>query len=623
MERSYLKFLHCMKCFPVSSSSANKKNKEDINVPKREPGGWRSMLYVIGNETFERLATFGLLANFMVYLVTKYHMKQVLATNVVNIWSGTTNFAPLIGAFLSDTYWGRFRTLAYCSVASFLGMVVMTLTASIPNLLPPGCSQQDLQIPGRCIGPNHTQLAVLFLSLLLLTIGASGIRPCSLPFGVDQFDATTEKGRKDINSFFNWYYFTFTFAIMIAITVVVYVQDSVSWALGLGIPTLLMSFAIVLFFLGTRLYVYVPPEGSVFSGIGQVFIAAYKNRGLDHPTDDELYDPPARKLVQTKLPLTQDFRHHSCHQDNHPHLKIPKQSSHKGARRSEPRWYSLRPGRLCSIQQVEEVKCLIRIVPIWASGVICFTAMAQQSTITVLQAMKMDRHLGPHFRIPVGSLGVFSMLAMTIWIPIYDRLLVPTVQRFTHKEGGITLLQRMGIGMVIASLSMVVAGIVEEKRRSIALSQGGASGIAQMSVMWLIPQLALLGIAEAFNGIGQTEFFYKQFPEHMRSFAGSLFFCSLAGSNYLSSLVITLVHKGTGGKGRPNWLADDINVGKVDYFYYLIAIMGIANLVYFIICARWYRYKGESVMVLVEKEKEVVQETSVAIEINSAKDTVN
>ncbi|KAK1259957.1 Nitrate transporter 1.7 [Acorus gramineus] len=610
MERSYLKFLHCMKCFPVSSSSADKKNKEDTNVPKREPGGWKSMLYVIGNETFERLATFGLLANFMVYLVTKYHMKQVLATNVVNIWSGTTNFAPLIGAFVSDAYWGRFRTLAYCSVASFLGMVVMTLTASIPNLLPPGCSQQDLQIPGRCIGPNHTQLAVLFLSLLLLTIGASGIRPCSLPFGVDQFDATTEKGRRDINSFFNWYYFTFTFAIMIAITVVVYVQDSVSWALGLGIPTLLMLFAIVLFFLGTRLYVYVPPEGSVFSGIGQVFIAAYKNHGLDLPTDDELYDPPARKLVQTKLPLTQDFRFL-----NKAAIKVPGEVNPDDTVPS--------PGRLCSVQQVEEVKCLIRIVPIWASGVICFTAMAQQGTITVLQAMKMDRHLGPHFRIPVGSLGVFSMLAMTIWIPIYDRLLVPTVQRFTHKEGGITLLQRMGVGMVIASLSMVVAGIVEEKRRSIALSQGGASGIAPMSVMWLTPQLALMGIAEAFNGIGQIEFFYKQFPEHMRSFAGSLFFCSLAGSNYLSSLIITLVHKDTGGKGRPNWLADDINIGKVDYFYYLIATMGVANLVYFLICARWYRYKGESVMVVVEKGKEVVQETSVTIQINSAKDTVN
>ena len=73
-----------------------------------------------GNETFERLATFGLWANFMVYLMREFHMDQVSASNVLYIWSGVTNFAPLIGAFISDAYAGRFRTIAVASVASFL-----------------------------------------------------------------------------------------------------------------------------------------------------------------------------------------------------------------------------------------------------------------------------------------------------------------------------------------------------------------------------------------------------------------------------------------------------------------------------------------------------------------------
>lgn len=105
---------------------------------------------------------------------------------------------------------------------------------------------------------------------------------------------------------------------------------------------------------------------------------------------------------------------------------------------------------LCSIQQIEELKCLIRIVPVWASGIICFTAMSQQSTFTVSQARKMDRHLGPHFQIPPGSLGVISMLALTFVIPIYDRIIVPMTRRITKLPGGITLLQRIGIGMVIS-----------------------------------------------------------------------------------------------------------------------------------------------------------------------------
>lgn len=82
---------------------------------------WFIYLYIYaGNETFEKLATIGLLANFMVYLLTQYNMKQVFATNVINVWSGTTNFAPLLGAFVSDAYLGRFRTLAYSSIASLL-----------------------------------------------------------------------------------------------------------------------------------------------------------------------------------------------------------------------------------------------------------------------------------------------------------------------------------------------------------------------------------------------------------------------------------------------------------------------------------------------------------------------
>lgn len=82
-----------------------------------------------GNETFERLATFGMLANFTVYLVNHLRMKQMKAANLANVWFGTTNFAPLLGAFLSDAYLGRFLTLAISSVASLL--VIKLLSSSV------------------------------------------------------------------------------------------------------------------------------------------------------------------------------------------------------------------------------------------------------------------------------------------------------------------------------------------------------------------------------------------------------------------------------------------------------------------------------------------------------------
>ena len=73
-----------------------------------------------GNDTLERLATFGLLANFMVYLTREVHLDQVSASNVIYIWYGVTNFAPLLGAFVSDAYVGRFRTIAFGSFSLLL-----------------------------------------------------------------------------------------------------------------------------------------------------------------------------------------------------------------------------------------------------------------------------------------------------------------------------------------------------------------------------------------------------------------------------------------------------------------------------------------------------------------------
>lgn len=247
---------------------------------------------------------------------------------------------------------------------------------------------------------------------------------------------------------------------------------------------------------------------------------------------------------------------------------------------------------LVSIQQVEEVKCLARIFPIWASGILGFTAMAQVATFIVSQAMKMDRHLGPNFQIPAGSLQVVSFIVIGLWVPFYDQVCVPALRKITKHEGGITLLQRIGIGMVFSIIAMIVAGLVEKVRRDVANSNPNPLGIAPMSVMWLFPQLILMGFCEAFNIIGLIEFFNRQFPDHMRSIANALFSCSFALANYVSSILVITVHNVTGTHSHPDWLTNDINVGRLDYFYYLLAGVGVLNLLYFLYVSQRYHYKG-------------------------------
>lgn len=571
---------------------------------KRKPGGWKSMPYVLGNESFERLASIGLIANFTVFLMTVFHMDQVSSSNLINIWSGVTNFAPLIGAFISDAYVGKFWVIAFSSFATLTGMVTMTLIAALPKLHPPSCATWQARL-NQCEGPTNKHFGFLVLALGFLAIGTGGIRPCSLPFGVDQFDPTTDEGRKGINSFFNWYYTTFTVIILIALTLVVYIQDQVSWVWGFGIPTALMAFSIVLFFVGTKMYIYVKPEGSIFSGIAQTLVAAYNKRKLEVPSGEKpssrgkLYDPPTSGTYQVpKLPLTDRFRFL-----NKGAIILEGEINHDGLRIS--------PWKLASIQQIEEVKCLIKVIPIVVSGILCFTAILQQGTFTVSQALKMDRHLGPHFQIPAGSISVISMITIGIWLPIYDRILVPYIRKFTKVDTGLTLLQRIGIGIVFSIISMIVAALVEKMRRDSANYHNRLDGVAPLSVMWLAPQLILMGFAEAFNVLGQLEFFYKEFPDNMKSVANAMFFVTAGLANYVSSGLVSMVHNVTGKPGQPDWLTADINEGKVDYFYYVLAGLGVLNLVYYLVVASRYRYK--------ENIQDIMEEFQLDVELNGVK----
>jgi len=267
---------------------------------------------------------------------------------------------------------------------------------------------------------------------------------------------------------------------------------------------------------------------------------------------------------------------------------------------------------LCSIQQIEEAKCLIRLVPISFSGILCFVAMAQQFTFIVLQAFTMDCHLGPHFEIPAGSVSSISLIALTVFIPIYDQLMVPLARKLTGLEGGITVLQRQGVGLALSPISMVVAGLVEHKRRDSALSNGG---IPSMTVWWLAPQLVLMGIAEAFNAVGQIEFYNKQFPEHMQTLAGSLLFCTIAGASYMSTALVSITTKVSGRNGNTGWLTENINDGKLDYYYYFIAILGVLNLFYFLVCSHYYQYKVVSFHAEESIKTHVKEEAATEIEI--------
>ncbi|XP_073262479.1 protein NRT1/ PTR FAMILY 1.1-like [Populus alba] len=137
----------------------------------------------------------------------------------------------------------------------------------------------------------------------------------------------------------------------------------------------------------------------------------------------------------------------------------------------------------------------------------------------------MDRNI-LNFELPAGSLNVFLVLTLTIWLTFYDRILLPLLARFTGRpRGGLSPKVRIGIGLLVPVAARAMSAVVETIRRKTAMEEGledEPDGVVNMSVVWLLPPIILLGLAEAFNSIGQIEFYYSQFPKSMSTIAVAL-----------------------------------------------------------------------------------------------------
>ncbi|KAM0004656.1 putative proton-dependent oligopeptide transporter family, MFS transporter superfamily [Helianthus debilis subsp. tardiflorus] len=117
-----------------------------------------------------------------------------------------------------------------------------------------------------------------------------------------------------------------------------------------------------------------------------------------------------------------------------------------------------------------------------------------------------------------------------------------------------------------------------------------------MKIWWLLPQCLLAGAGGVFTIIGMQEFFYDQMPRDLKSIGLALYLSVLGIGSFLSSFIISIIEKTTGGNDQDGWISDNLNQGHVDYFYYLVAGISAGAFVIFIYAAKSYVYKGESGM---------------------------
>ncbi|KAF9608142.1 hypothetical protein IFM89_007528 [Coptis chinensis] len=420
-------------------------------VLRSKRGGWKACAFVVVYEVFERMAYYGISSNLVLYLTTKLHQGTVASSNHVTNWVGTVWMTPIIGAYIADAHLGRYWTFVIASAIYLSGMCLLTITVSIPALRAPPCKQVDV---ADCKQASTLQLAVFYAALYILAIGTGGTKPNISTIGADQFDEFDTKEKAHKLSFFNWWMFSIFFGTLFANTFLVYIQDNVGWSVGYGLPTAGLAISVVIFLVGTPFYRHKVPSGSPFTRMSRVLVAAIRKWSVPVPSDPkELYE----------LDLMEYTKKGKYRIDSTPSLRF----LNKAAVKTD----SKDPWMLSSVTQVEETKQMLRMIPILIATFVPSTMLAQINTLFVKQGTTLNRRIN-NFMIPPASLAGFVTLAMLISVVLYDLVFVKIMRKWTKNPRGITLLQRMGIGLVLHIVIMVIASGTEMRRLSVAKDHG-------------------------------------------------------------------------------------------------------------------------------------------------------
>lgn len=106
----------------------------------------------------------------------------------------------------------------------------------------------------------------------------------------------------------------------------------------------------------------------------------------------------------------------------------------------------------------------------------------------------------------------------------------------------------------------------------------------------------MVGAGEAFAYVGQLEFFIREAPERMKSMSTGLFLSTVSMGFFVTSLLVSLVDRVT----HKSWLRSNLNKARLDYFYWLLVVLGAFSFLVFLVFAMKHQYKADVISVRVD-----------------------
>lgn len=186
---------------------------------------------------------------------------------------------PLLGGYLADQFWGRYRTIMYAIVCALVGHVILIVSA-----LPPVIAH-----------PNGA-IAAFSIGLVIMGMGTGGFKPNISPLIAEQYQETRmyiktlDSGERvivdpvaTISRVMMYFYMMINIGSLTGQIGMVYAEKYIGFWLSYMLPTVMFCFAPLIMIFCRKRYVLRPPTGSVLAKSLQTWKFAMKGRWSVNP----------------------------------------------------------------------------------------------------------------------------------------------------------------------------------------------------------------------------------------------------------------------------------------------------------------------------------------------------
>jgi proton-dependent oligopeptide transporter, POT family len=378
-----------------------------VPVKSRFP---KSVPYIIGNEAAERFSFYGMRSILTLFLVEQFFnpTKNPALTTVANAKANELNHyfvmlayaLPFVGGLVADWFTGKYRLILYISIVYCIGHLLLSMF--------------DTNLDGFTFG------------IIVVAIGAGGIKSCVSANVGDQFDVTNQDL---LSKVYGWFYFAINSGSMISTMLIPWTKDHYGPKWAFGIPGILMALATLIFFMGRKKYVRVPAAGVNKNNL--VFITFY---ALTHLSKKK---PGESMLDVAKGPY-------------------------------DP-------------EKVEGMKAVYRVMAVFFFALAFWAVWDQCLSEWILYADKMNRtiNLGfTKFTVLAGQMPTVNTVFLLLFIPVFNYWIYPALDKKGLKT---TPLRRLGVGLILTALSFVVIALIHT-----SIEAGGSPSIWWMVLAYLI-----------------------------------------------------------------------------------------------------------------------------------------